>query len=323
MATSYSAGARKAVAEARSHLGYREGPRNNENIFGKRYGWDRVAWCVQFAWSCGDITGSGGGIPKTASTGAAMRWAKSVGRWRTTPQPGDWSIMVNSKGATIHTDLVESYNPAKKQLICIGGNTSGTFNGSVNEGNGVYRNNRWSRWKQGRIVGFVRPFYGLSEIDVRVVQRAAKIKQDGRMGPATVAATRVLQARYGLKADGFPGPATLAAILGTAVSNTINEEDDMFTDADRKQLQDIYAHAQYLDTKTSHVADHVWDQPITLRGGQFEGKRSTPKTKLEWLDHERETGEAAIRADINALAADVDTLTDLVERLLAEIKASQ
>lgn len=210
MATSFSAAAAAAVREARSHLGYREGPRSNENLFGEHYGWDFVAWCVQYAWYCGDVTGSGGGIPKTASTGAAMRWAKSVGRWRTTPQPGDWSIMTNSRGATIHTDLVESYRDGR--LICIGGNTSGTYRGSVNEGNGVYRNDRTAKWKAGRILGFVRPFYGVTTDDVEAVQRAAGIRATGKIDPATVAGTRAVQRRLGLTDDGFPGPSTLAGL---------------------------------------------------------------------------------------------------------------
>lgn len=221
LVTSFSTAARAAVLEARSHLGYREGPRSNQNMFGAEYGWNFVAWCVQFAWYCGHITGSGGGIPKTASTGAAMRWAKSVGRWHDTPQPGDWSIMANSKGATIHTDLVESYNPSRQELITLGGNTSGSFGGSVHEGNGVYRNNRWKKWKQGRILGFVRPLYGVSPEAVKIVQRAEGIKADGKYGPATRAAVQRIQTRYGLKADGFPGPKTIAALTGEDVAETI------------------------------------------------------------------------------------------------------
>ena len=211
----YTEGARDAVAEARTHLGYREGPRNNENLFGEHYGWDFVPWCVQFAWYAGDVTGSSGGIPKTASTGAAMSWARSVGRWRTVPQPGDWSIMVNSKGATIHTDLVEAYDPRKKILACIGGNTSGVFEGSVNEGNGVYRNNRWGRWKDGRIVGFVRPLYGISRDELMVVQQAGGVKPDGVYGPKTRAAVVALQRRLGVKPDGYPGPGTYRMVVGT------------------------------------------------------------------------------------------------------------
>lgn len=218
--TGFSTAARAAVREARSHLGYREGPKSNQNIFGQEYGWDRVAWCVQFAWYCGHVTGSDGGIPKTASTGAAMRWAKAVGRWHETPQPGDWSIMVNSKGATIHTDLVESYEDGR--LICIGGNTSGSYGGSVHEGNGVYRNDRTAKWKAGRILGFVRPLYGVSREAVELVQRTdGQVKVDGKYGPATRAAVIRVQKRLGLTADGFPGPKTVAALTGEEIAETI------------------------------------------------------------------------------------------------------
>lgn len=215
MAIAFNEATKRAVASARSQLGYRESG-TNRNKFGAAYGWNGVAWCVQFAWWVHAMNGSDGGVPKTASTGAAMRWAKSVGRWRTTPQPGDYSIMVNSKGATIHTDVVESYKNGR--LICIGGNTSGTYKGSVNNGDGVYRNDRTAAWKRGRIIGFVRPLAGVTRADVRAIQKAAGITQDGVYGPKTLAGTKRVQKQLGVKADGFPGPSTMAALEGGATA---------------------------------------------------------------------------------------------------------
>ena len=214
LVSDYNKARRAMVAAARADLGYRESGSNRQK-FGRRYGWDGVAWCVQAAWYWSVMGGSEGGVPKTASTGAAMRWAKSVGRWHKTPQPGDWSIMVNSRGATIHTDIVESYSGGR--LICIGGNTSGTFRGSVANGNGVYRNDRTAKWKAGRIIGFVRPFHGVSVEAVKFVQGKAGIKQDGKLGPATVSAIKRLQKANGLKADGFPGPKTIATLSGKSI----------------------------------------------------------------------------------------------------------
>lgn len=215
MAIAFNTATKRAVAAARSQLGYRESG-TNRNKFGAAYGWNGVAWCVQFAWWVHAMNGSDGGVPKTASTGAAMRWAKSVGRWRTTPQPGDYSIMVNSRGATIHTDIVESYKNGR--LICIGGNTSGTYKGSVNNGDGVYRNDRTAAWKRGRIIGFVRPLAGVTRADVRAIQKAAGITQDGVYGPKTLAGTKRVQKQLGVKADGFPGPSTMAALEGGATA---------------------------------------------------------------------------------------------------------
>ncbi len=296
----YSQGARDAVAEAHEHLGYREGPRNNENPFGDHYGWNYVAWCVQFAWYCGDITGSGGGIPKTASTGAAMWWAKSVGRWRTTPQPGDWSIMVNSRGATIHTDLVESYDPKKKRLVCIGGNTSGTFRGSVNEGNGVYRNNRWDTWKRReRIIGFVRPLYGISTEEMQAIQAAAGVKADGQYGPATRNAVKALQRKHGLTADGFPGPSTWKAIGGksapqvrpTHATPAPSGTSGGFADVDHTQrmLNELYGAGLTVDGKygsrtAAAVKTAQKDMGITADGKPGPATRKALEKEMSKLD---------------------------------------
>lgn len=211
MATPAGTAASRALAHARSFLGYRESPaRSNRTRFGKQYGWDGVAWCVIFVWCILQDTGSSAGVIKTASTGAMERWAKSVGRTVTTPRPGDLIILRNSRGATIHTEFVYSY--AGGRLLGLGGNTSGGA-GSVADGGTVAINDRTSLWKRGRI-RFVRPFYGVTTEDVKAVQTAARITVDGKIGPATVEATRVLQRQHGLTVDGFPGPATIAAITG-------------------------------------------------------------------------------------------------------------
>lgn len=286
----FTIGALRAIAFMRSFIGYREGPGNNENRFGAHYGWNFVAWCVQAAWCSADETGSGGGVPKTASTGAAMRWAKSVGRWHEIPQPGDWSIMVNSRGETIHTDVVESYNPAKQELICIGGNTSGSYGGSVHEGNGVYRNNRWRKWKAGRIIGFVRPLYGVSPEAVKIVQRAEGIKADGKYGPATRAAVQRIQTRYGLKADGFPGPKTIAAITGEDVAETIPPAvddivDGNFDDVDvtQRRLTDLGYGPLEVDGKYGPITAAATKQYQTDMGIEADG-RPGPATRSHMED---------------------------------------
>lgn len=214
MATKSSSALRAALAHGRSYLGYREAPpRSNRTRFGKQFGWDGVAWCVIYTWCILQDTGSSAATVKTASTGALEAWGKSVGRFSRTPHTGDLIILRNSRGATIHTEFVYSWDGHR--LIGLGGNTSGGA-GSVADGGTVALNDRTNLYRAGRIT-FVRPFYGVTVEDVRAIQTAAGIKVDGIIGPATVAAIKALQARHGLTVDGFPGPVTMGAITGQRV----------------------------------------------------------------------------------------------------------
>lgn len=131
---------------------------------------------------------------------------------------------------------------------------------------------------------------------VEGVQKLLGLTDDGIYGDKTGTAVAAVQASLELTPDGIWGPATEAAV------SKIDDIHDRVT--------------RYLDTKTSHVARQVWEHQIELKGSEFEGKISTPGTKFIWLDHERETGEAAIRRDIDAIGAGLIALDKKVDALV-------
>lgn len=183
---------------------------SNNTVYGKEYGMDGVYWCVIFLMAMLARTGQAGAVPKTASTGAVMRWAKSVGRWRTSPEPGYFAIHVNSKGATVHIEVVEGGDGNRYQ---IGGNTSKGTSGSLANGIWVARNDRRSLRAKGRIIGYVAPLYGLDINALKAAQAVLGVTADGKYGPGTKKAIENYQREHGLAVDGFPGPDTLGSIL--------------------------------------------------------------------------------------------------------------
>lgn len=139
--------------------------------------------------------------------------------------------------------------------------------------------------------------------DTRTMQRnlddlGYPLKVDGKTGPATRAAITAFQKDFDLKPDGIAGPATRKA-LAAAMSKLDNMQ---------KQINDIHRlTTRYLDGKVSHAGRYVLDEPITLRGGKYDGKRSTVRTKFEWMDVERDTQTnalvKAVKDGIEVLAA--------------------
>lgn len=134
---------------------------------------------------------------------------------------------------------------------------------------------------------------------------------DGKLGPSTRSAAKIFQRDVGLKVDGIPGPSTRKAL------------DSMATIAEN--IETILFHTKYIDTKPSHVERRlkaelpalIWDHRIGLKGPEFEGKTSTPGTKVAWLDHERETGEKNIVAEVRQLQLDQDEINDKLDKVLA------
>lgn len=92
-----------------------------------------------------------------------------------------------------------------------------------------------------------------------------------------------------------------------------------------ENIETILFHTKYIDTKPSHVEDRlkaelpalIWNHRIGLKGSGFEGKTSTPGTKVAWLDHERETGEKNIVAEVRQLQLDQDEINAKLDQILA------
>ena len=126
---------------------------------------------------------------------------------------------------------------------------------------------------------------GMTPRQIRGVQAHVGVTQDGVYGDATGTAVRDLQQALDLTADGVWGPTTERHVMALA--------DDVKAIRTRTDA--------YLDGKISHVGRYVLDEKVTLKGGAFEGKASSARTKVAWLDHERETGETAIRAELDEI----------------------
>lgn len=153
---------------AGSHVGYVEGPRDNETVFGARTGYNFQPWCGSFVdtvlQDVGMIVTARGGPnaePSSVYTPNGAAAYQRLGRWidRNGPaQPGDvvyfdWQGGTGSGGVD-HVGFVEAVR-ADGQVQTIEGNTSPSNAGSQSNGGGVYRRVR----PRSVIAGFGRPAY--------------------------------------------------------------------------------------------------------------------------------------------------------------------
>lgn len=138
---------------ARGQLGTAEAG-NGSTLYGRAYGMDRVAWCMQFVWWCFREAGQSELIhPKTAYTPTAADWHRQRGEWSTNPRVGslvfyDWPDSVRR---IQHVGLVEVVEPGA--IVAIEGNTS-----TANQSDGG-RVMRRRRARNGSIVGYGHPAY--------------------------------------------------------------------------------------------------------------------------------------------------------------------
>lgn len=145
--------AEQVLAVARNELGNVEA-RDGSNKYGRAYGMDRVAWCMQFCWWVFREAGASDLIhPKTAYTPTAAQWHKDRGRFDQTPRVGDlvffnWPDSVNR---IQHVGIVEAVEPTA--VITIEGNTSTT---NQSDGGRVMRRRRA---RNSSIVGYGHPNY--------------------------------------------------------------------------------------------------------------------------------------------------------------------
>ena len=149
---------KKILNLAASQVGYKEGS-GNKTKYGEAYGWDGVAWCVQFIWwlfseiKAPELFYGGG---KTASCTALYNFHKKAGQavsWSKL-KPGDIMFMCfDGEGDTDHVGIVEKINSGS--VTTIEGNTSAGSNGSQANGEGVYRRTRY----KSNFVAAYRPAY--------------------------------------------------------------------------------------------------------------------------------------------------------------------
>lgn len=134
--------------ECRSHLGFVEGPGDNETPFGKARGANFQPWCAAFVSFCLNQTGTGHGrIVYVPNIVARYR---DEGRLFTTPQPGDlFCLWFPSKNRYAHVGAVEAVDG--DFIITTEGNSNSA---GSRTGGSVVRLRR--RWRDTRTV-FARP----------------------------------------------------------------------------------------------------------------------------------------------------------------------
>ena len=257
----------KLCAVALQEVGASSGAKYNIWYWGHDNG---APWCAAFVSWCQDRAGFGPIAGKHASCTAwrdnflkpnMIWWDKS----KTSPEPGDM-IFYNWDGKATpchHVGIVVAYDPAKKQVTTVEGNTSGTSQGNGNQCQMKYRALNY-------VVGYGRPLYpadpgpggpplnpwplpsrtlkkGDAGNDVRWLQvqlnfcavlKVPKVAVDGSFGPATDAALRQFQAAAKLTADGLAGPATRAVLLAAGTGD-VNRDGQVDTVDARLVLQQI------------------------------------------------------------------------------------
>lgn len=222
--------ASEILSIAKSQIGYKEG-KNNDNKYGRAYGWNNVAWCCIFIWwlfheaKADSLFGS-----KTASCTALWNQHKGQAVSKNNLKAGDIVFFDFSGGSECnHVGIVESAGVT--QVTTIEGNTSSGNSGSQSNGDGVYRRYR----KRSVISHAYRPNYTQEEKTVTVtltmLQRGSKGAQvktiqillnakgyscgevDGDFGAKTDRAVRAFQKAKGISVDGIVGKDTYNKLL--------------------------------------------------------------------------------------------------------------
>ena len=156
---------------AAGEIGYRESGNNDTKfnrwlgtIGGYGAGGYGYPWCASFqSWVAAKAGGRANvDYPKTAGCAVGVSWFKSHGRWSSTPHVGDWVFY--GPGGTTHVELVVGVTGSS--ITTIGGNTSGSLNGTYFNGDGVYR--KTVARNSTRIYGYGRPAYTTTEDDMQL-----------------------------------------------------------------------------------------------------------------------------------------------------------
>ena len=242
--------AAKIVEVALKEIGYVEGPRDNETKYGAFTKANFLPWCGSFVMWCANE--SGVKMPNTVSTMAGAAAYKKMGTWTDAavadPQPGDvvyFDFMAG--GAPIeHVGLVVSNN-GDGTVTTAEGNTSGDKKKSGSQANGGEAVKKIRAYKKNAkgipvfIEGFGRPNYKGNEVNavvvpttppafpgaikpgdkgenVKLIQHALTLVEDGDYGPATKKAVIAFQDNHdNLDSNGIVGPKTWDALMKAAL----------------------------------------------------------------------------------------------------------
>lgn len=217
---------------ARSHLGYVEGPRDNQTPFGAWAGTNFQPWCMAYVSFLLDQNGAG--IGRLAFCPAGVAHFRNKGRLSTTPERGDvFFLWFPSKNRYAHTGFVDKVDG--DWIITCEGNSNAA---GSRTGGSVCSNRR--RWRGTRTV-FGRPALNGASVSpaphaasgerpilklgdrgdhVRRLQERllahgntpAGFTADGDFGPMTEKVVRGFQQAKHLEVDGKVGPNTWAAL---------------------------------------------------------------------------------------------------------------
>jgi peptidoglycan hydrolase-like protein with peptidoglycan-binding domain len=201
---------------ARNEVGYRESGTNHQKYSPAVPGleWSQnQPWCSTFiSWlfhqaNASDIA------PVTASCLAGVAWFKNRGQWHTSaPKVGD--IVYYGPNGGEHVELVVAVGAST--MTTVGGNTSGSLNGTYFNGDGVYEKD--VPLNASRIYGFGRPDYdGASTSPSSTAAKASGkaptypgvLLRRGSVGSAVRVFQDRMKARgWHLDVDGIYGPDT-------------------------------------------------------------------------------------------------------------------
>jgi hypothetical protein len=122
---------------------------DNDTIFGKEYGWNLVAWCMEFDWCMYHDVNLDAIVPKTASVAAMTNYAKKNGAWSEYPSVG---ALVNFSNSG-HTEIVVGFDA--DAVYTKGGNSIQAGSTDNGQGNGVWSHSTPRR--AAKVVGYFAP----------------------------------------------------------------------------------------------------------------------------------------------------------------------
>jgi hypothetical protein len=145
----------EALARASKHLGYTEGPKNNETPFGAWAGCQFQPWCHAFTSKILDEVGEG--IGKIAYCPTGVVYFRDKGQLHTEPQAGDvFYLWFKDKNRYAHTGFVKAVDG--NWIVTVEGNSNSA--GSRTGGSVVSLRRKW----KGTRTVFGRPKYDGADV---------------------------------------------------------------------------------------------------------------------------------------------------------------